>query len=313
MRIKLAAAVAAAVVLAGCGRSSEPGDQAARREPQRDTATAAALAGHDMAGMRDSTAAAVPGTMGGMEHGSGGDTAHAGMQMPHAGSAGAGSMAGMDHSSMAGMKQGAASGARSGGRVAGMDHSNMAGMNDGAAGRRRGGGAMEGTHHSGMAGIAHDGVRASGNRRSMAGMDHSGMAGMRHDGAGGRSSAGMAGMNHSGMAGMAGTGARAGGEHARMPGMDRSAAAGMAGHQGHAAASGEMSGISGMSHAGMQPGMRMGGEAARVPADAATAKLLELGSALVRDTAVQRRIREDPALRAGWSDPDVRRVIEGRP
>lgn len=40
---------------------------------------------------------------------------------------------------------------------------------------------------------------------------------------------------------------------------------------------------------------------------------LELGSALVRDTAVQRRIREDPALRAGWSDPDVRRVIEGRP
>jgi hypothetical protein len=47
--------------------------------------------------------------------------------------------------------------------------------------------------------------------------------------------------------------------------------------------------------------------------DAATAKLLELGGALVRDTAVQRRIREDPALRAGWSDPGVRRVIEARP
>lgn len=136
--------------------------------------------------------------------------------------------------------------------------------------------------------------------------DHSKMAGMRHDGGrAGRRRPGMAGMDHS-MSGMPAAGARAGGEHAGMAGMDHSAA----GHQAQAGRSGDMSG---MNHAGMQPGMRMGGEAAHVPAGTATAKLLELGSALVRDTAVQRRIREDPALRAGWSDPGVRRVIEPRP
>ncbi|HEX2081477.1 MAG TPA: hypothetical protein VHG08_27485 [Longimicrobium sp.] len=45
---------------------------------------------------------------------------------------------------------------------------------------------------------------------------------------------------------------------------------------------------------------------------AADRKLLELGSALVRDPMVQRRIQQDTALRRAWSDPGVRRAI-GQP
>lgn len=169
---------------------------------------------------------------------------------------------------------------------------------------------MAGMDHSKMAGMSHGaGARTNPGHQRMAGMDHSGMAGMSRPSAAGRTPAGMGGMSHEGMAGMSRGAARAGGEHAGMQGMDHSAAPAGAAHQAHAATSD----MGGMNHAGMEPGTRMGGDASHAAADPATAKLLELGGALVRDTAVQRRIREDPALRARWSDPDVRRVIEGRP
>ncbi len=80
-----------------------------------------------------------------------------------------GSMAGMDHSKMAGMDHG---------NMAGMDHSKMAGMDHGS---------MAGMDHSKMAEMDHGG---------MAGMDHSKMAGMDQGG--------MADMDHSSMEGMGG-------------------------------------------------------------------------------------------------------------
>jgi hypothetical protein len=52
---------------------------------------------------------------------------------------------------------------------------------------------------------------------------------------------------------------------------------------------------------------------AAVPADRATEKLLTLVGELVRDPAVQEKIREDSALREAWSDPGVRQVVTNRP
>ncbi|HEV7589209.1 MAG TPA: hypothetical protein VGO40_13925 [Longimicrobium sp.] len=283
MHTKLVTTMAAAVVLAGCGRPEAPAGRTASSSPPQDTAPTSVPAAHDMSGMQDSTMSAMPG----MSHAAAGDSGHTGMQMP-ATSAGSGaSMGEMNHSAMEGMGHGAAGGgSRSGGGMAGMDHSKMLGMSHGA------------------------GARTNPDHQRMAGMDHSGMAGMSRPSAAGRTAAGMGGMSHEGMGGMSGGAARAGGEHAGMQGMDHSAAPAGAAHQAHAATSGDMGA---MNHAGMQPGMSMEAGPAHAAADPGTAKLLELGEALVRDTAVQRRIREDPALRTRWSDPDVRRVIEGRP
>jgi hypothetical protein len=44
-----------------------------------------------------------------------------------------------------------------------------------------------------------------------------------------------------------------------------------------------------------------------------TDKLLTLVGELVRDSAVQREIRKDPALREAWEDPGVRRVVTQQP
>jgi hypothetical protein len=53
-----------------------------------------------------------------------------------------------------------------------------------------------------------------------------------------------------------------------------------------------------------------GGAATALPGDEGTEKLLGLVRELVRDTVVQREIRQDPALRKAWQDPGVRRVIQ---
>lgn len=203
---------------------------------------------------------------------------------------------------MAGMRDSTSAAPGTPGTMAGMDHGDTGDAAHSGMQMPPRSGTTAGMDHSAMAGMDHG--PADGGRRGGGGMPA--MAGMRHDdGSAGRRRPAMAGMGHA-MSGMPAAGSRTGGEHAGMAGMDHSSA----GHQQRAARSGDMTG---MNHGGMPQGMRMGGGAAQVPADAANEKLLELGSALVRDTAVQRRMREDPALRAGWSDPDVRRVIEGRP
>jgi hypothetical protein len=50
---------------------------------------------------------------------------------------------------------------------------------------------------------------------------------------------------------------------------------------------------------------------AATTADSATARLLLLARELVRDSVVQRRIEEDPALRESWERPEVREVLTG--
>ena len=93
----------------------------------------------------------------------------------------------------------------------------------------------------------------------------------------------MAGMDHSNMPGMGATGA-APAAQAAMPGMDHS------------------------NMPGMQPS-----RAATPPAaparDAGDEKLRALVAELLEDTAVQRRVQQDPALREAWADPAVRQVI----
>jgi hypothetical protein len=59
--------------------------------------------------------------------------------------------------------------------------------------------------------------------------------------------------------------------------------------------------------------MAHGAPARSQPADAATAKLLDLAAELVRDPVVQREIQQDPELREAWSDPAVRRVVTQQP
>jgi hypothetical protein len=56
-----------------------------------------------------------------------------------------------------------------------------------------------------------------------------------------------------------------------------------------------------------------GATASASPVDEGTRKLLDLAGELVRDPAVQREIQQDSALRAAWSDPDVRRVVTRQP
>lgn len=64
----------------------------------------------------------------------------------------------------------------------------------------------------------------------------------------------------------------------------------------------------------MQHGdMNMGGtQAALLPADVATEKLLTLVRELVEDPAVQQEIQQDPALREAWTNTGVRRILLNR-
>lgn len=83
------------------------------------------------------------------------------------------------------------------------------------------------------------------------------------------------------------------------------ASAGATGHGGHAPPT------TGGAHAGMQHGRP--GAGAPLPAGPGTDKLLTLVGELVRDPVVRERIQEDPALREGWSDPGVRRIVTRAP
>lgn len=121
---------------------------------------------------------------------------------------------------------------------------------------------------------------------AMAGMGHSNMPGMSGSDRSGEDAAATA-MDHSGMAGM---------DHSNMPGMQTPAA----GRQ-------EMQGMDHSRMGGMQP-VPAGG----MPASG-TDKLMTLVAELVRDPAVQERIRQDSVLRASWEDPDVRRILLNRP
>lgn len=184
---------------------------------------------------------------------------------------------GMDHDAMA-----------SRGGMQGMDHGSMQGMQHG----QESSGEMEGMDHSNMPGMS-----GSDRPREQAGdqaMDHS-----RMSAAPPVRSGGMAGMDHSSMPGMQTSAARQQG----MQGMDHANMPGMRDSDGR-----QQEGMAGMDHG------RMGGmhPAAGVSADG-TDKLMMLVAELVRDPAVQERIRQDSVLGASWEDPDVRRILLNRP
>lgn len=168
-------------------------------------------------------------------------------------------------------------------------------------------------------------VWAAGNPADsgMAGMDHSTMA-MPPRQAGGGSTrpatapGGMAGMDHSQMAmGAPSAQSRAAGsassrravptaggmaamDHSTMPmGAARPAA-------GVSTATPRAGAMAGMDHSAMAP--------TRPPApDAAEQKLQRLVGELVQDSVVRARIQADSVLRNRWQDPEVRRILLGRP
>ena len=108
----------------------------------------------------------------------------------------------------------------------------------------------------------------------------------------------------------------AGMDHAAMPGMRAgsavpiAAAASAAEHAGHAAAAAPIARTTPGASAGPATPVPSAPAETLAP-DSATAKLILLARELVRDSVVQRRIEEDPALREAWERPEVRAVVTG--
>ncbi|HEX8431592.1 MAG TPA: hypothetical protein VF625_09900 [Longimicrobium sp.] len=310
----------AALVVVGCSGSSEPATREGATTQARPDSASAAAAGHDMHSMgTDSAKGDSAVAHAGMQH----DTAPGGQAMNHAGmagmgatsTAGSGSMKGMAHDATggttnharmqhgstpsgqtrAGMQHGGATGrgaqgmdhSRMGAGTGSMDHSRMnMGTPSAGASRNTGAHSMAGMDHSRMG----PATRSTGQTEGS--MDHSRMSGMQRGTARGAPAAdhsGMAGMQHGGSTG------NRGGQPANAAGMDHAS-------MGHGAAA-----PPGGTNAGWSR------TSAAVPADRATDKLLTLVGELVRDPAVQEEIREDPVLRAAWSDPGVRQVVTKRP
>ena len=227
----------------------------------------------------DTTASAATGHEGHVMGGAAGDSSMAGMDHSQMAGDSAGGMAGMDHS---GMNMGGAAAPAAGAGMAGMDHSQM--YMGGTSSAPASSGSMAGMDHSNMPGMSAGSSAARAGAQPMAGMDHSNMPGMqptRATTSAARPSTGMAGMDHSNMPGMSGNSA----SPARAPAMAE------------------------MDHSSM-PGMSATPPTvARGAVDPGTQKLDALVAELVRDSVVQRRIQQDPALREAWSDPEVRAEV----
>jgi hypothetical protein len=137
-------------------------------------------------------------------------------------------------------------------------------------------------------------------------VDHS--AHIAHDSAAGAEAPqpGMAGMDHSAMPGMVGSGAPPAHAAAGHAPAASAGTAGAQGHEGHAAAT---PAAAAPDHAAMGHQAAPPAPSPTPAADEGTEKLLRLGRELVRDSVVQRRIQQDPALREAWSDPEVRAIV----
>lgn len=283
---KYALSLAAALAVAGCSRTGGSESEDPPAQAVRDSAATPAAGGAHA--MHDTTAADSGAAQG---------------------------MAGMDHSTMPGMDHAAAGG----GGPAGAAHSGAHGAASaeaaGHAAMGHSGADGAGTPGADHAGMNHGGATSTGEGPSgaHAGMNHGGAAGTGQAAAAGghaghtpaqAQGAGHAGMAHAGQAasGRAQHGAAGGSDHAAMGHGEATSAS--AGAQHTPAAAG--------GHGGMDHGS--GVAAARSQAaDEGTRKLLDLAGELVRDPAVQREIQQDPALREGWADPGVRRVVTKQP
>ena len=216
------------------------------------------------------------------------------------------SMAGMDHSKMGHDSTGASAPAGDSAARAGMDHSQMAA----APGTTSPAAPMAGMDHSNMPGMSGSSARTAPATPSMEGMDHSKMPGMT--GSAGRKAptgSSMAGMDHSPMQMPAASRTPSRQPANAMAGMDHSRM-NMGGTTPRTTAP-----MAGMAHSAMASSQPATGAAAipELGASPADVKLQRIVSLLTRDSIVMRRIQADPALRATWEKPEVRRLIVNDP